>query len=151
MLADVLRSEFSGGVDLAYDGVGGPLLKAVHDHLAPGGAVLLVGSISQYPHNAEVAPHGIAGLADAMEIFRAGETVELEGGRRIVGNVWGDAFSSGVLPTVREELNALHAAGEIVALVDTTASFGAGVDDVPAAVEHMLSGASAGKVTVSFI
>jgi hypothetical protein len=79
----------------------------------------------------------------------AGKTVELEGGGSLIGNVWGDSFASGILPSVREELNALHAAGEIQALVDTTASF-AGIEAVPGAVEHMLSGASAGKVTVSF-
>ena len=67
----------------------------------------------------------------------------------MIGNVWGDSFTSGILPGVREELNALHAAGEVRALVDTTASF-TGIETVSGAVEHMLSGISAGKVTVSF-
>ena len=161
-LGEVLRAEFGarGGVDVAYEGVGGPLLKNIVDNLAEDGAVLMVGSISQYPHNGDDVPaHGIEGLPPSMEVFRAGETVPLPsgGGRTIIGNVWGDAFRSveadgtRTLTAVREELYARHAAGELVALVDDARpgaprfeSVGAAVD----AVEHMLSGRNVGKVVV---
>ena len=178
-LGEVLRGEFGdgrgggggGGVNVAYEGVGGPLLRAVVDNLAEGGAVLMVGSISQYPHNGENVPaHGIDGLPPSMEVFRAGETVPLPsgGGRVIIGNVWGDAFRSveadgtRTLTAVREELYARHAAGELVALVDDArpnSGGGGGGGGAPGprfegvgaaveAVEHMLSGRSVGKVVV---
>ena len=38
-LEDVLEAEFSGKVNVAYEGVGGPLLGAVCKQLAPGGQV----------------------------------------------------------------------------------------------------------------
>ena len=165
-LGEVLRSEFggggggSGGVDVAYEGVGGPLLKAVVDNLAEGGAVLMVGSISQYPHNGpDVPAHGIEGLPPSMEVFRAGKTVALQsgGGRTVVGNVWGDAFGSveadgtRTLTAVRERLYARHAAGKLVALVDDARPGAPRFDGVGAAVEaveHMLSGRNVGKAVV---
>lgn len=149
-LAQVLVSEYPAGVDLAYEGVGGPLLGAICEHLKPGGRVLVVGSISQYPHNEERAGHGIAGVGEIMdEVFRPGKTIELPSGegRVLIGNVWGDAFSSGVLPEMREQLYSDHASGAITALVDTTRTF-SGVGAAVDAVEHMLSGRSVGKVVL---
>ena len=46
----MLAGEFPHGIDVAYEGVGGPLRSAVLDNLAPGGRLLAVGYISEYPH-----------------------------------------------------------------------------------------------------
>ena len=145
-LEDVLEAEFSGKVNVAYEGVGGPLLGAVCKQLAPGGQVLIVGSISQYPHNthnaqkqkekesnnvaeaeaeaaSSVPAHGIPGLEDLdimADVFRPRKTLDLPSGegRQLIGNVWGDSFTSGVLPTITENIYADHAGGTLAALVD---------------------------------
>ena len=49
-VAEVLASEYSGKIDVAYEGVGGALRDAVLANLAPNGKVLAVGYISEYPH-----------------------------------------------------------------------------------------------------
>lgn len=148
-LSSVLQAEFPEGIDVAYEGVGGPLLGAICANLKPTGRVLVVGSISQYPHNEEKPDHGIAGLGDIMDdVFRPGKTLELPSGRgQLIGNVWGDSFSAGVLPEYRDRLYADHAAGRIVALVDQSGDF-RGLGQAAAAVEHMLSGQSTGKVVL---
>jgi len=146
-LADVLAAEYPGGVDVAYEGVGGALLGAVCANLKPEGRVLIVGSISQYPHNDETPHHGVEGVGDIMDdVFRPGRTVELPNGGRLIGNVWGDAFSTGVLPAFRDRLYADLAAGEIRALVDGTRF--CGVSEAPAAVAHMLAGRNTGKTVL---
>lgn len=174
-LEDVLEAEFSGKVNVAYEGVGGPLLGAVCKQLAPGGQVLIVGSISQYPHNthnaqkqkekesnnvaeaeaeaaSSVPAHGIPGLEDLdimADVFRPRKTLDLPSGegRQLIGNVWGDSFTSGVLPTITEKIYADHAGGTLAALVDETRRF-EGVAAAPAAVAHMLAGGNTGKVVV---
>ena len=148
-LSAVLRAEFPSGVDLAYEGVGGPLLGAIVENLKPSGRVLVVGSISQYPHNEHKPHHQVEGVGDIMEdVFRPGKTVDLPGGKgQLIGNVWGDSFRAGVLPAFRDRLYADHAAGKLLALVDTSATFD-GVGEAADAVEHMLSGRSTGKVVL---
>jgi hypothetical protein len=81
------------------------------------------------------------------DVFRPGKTVDVPSGGQLIGNVWGDAFSSGVLPGHRDQIYAEHAAGDLVALVDTTSSFH-GVAAAPSAIEHMLAGGSIGKVVL---
>ena len=74
-LGCVLRDEFPQGVDVAYEGVGGALLGAIVDNLKSTGKILVVGSISAYPHNAQPEPHGVAELPDDLMagVFRPGE------------------------------------------------------------------------------
>ena len=147
-LATVLKAEYPDGVDLAYEGVGGPLLGGICANLKPDGRVLVVGSISQYPHNLEKAPHGVEGLGDIMDdVFRPGKTVDLPSGGQLIGNVWGDSFSTGVLPAYRDRIYADHAAGKLVSLVDTSQTF-RGLAQAPDAVEHMLAGRNTGKVVL---
>ena len=78
-----------------------------------------------------------------------GATVDLPNGNgQLIGNVWGDSFSTGVLPRFRDQLYADLAAEppRITALVDTTRF--SGVQDAPAAVAHMLAGRNVGKVVL---
>lgn len=81
------------------------------------------------------------------EIFRPGKTVSLPGGGKLIGNVWGDSFTTGVLPAYRDQVYADHADGKLIALVDSTKTF-RGVEQVAEAVEHMLAGHALGKVVV---
>ncbi|GAB4813339.1 hypothetical protein N2152v2_000385 [Parachlorella kessleri] len=46
----VLRSEYPQGVNVIYEGVGGPLQRTAYASLAPAGRMLQVGYISEYPH-----------------------------------------------------------------------------------------------------
>ena len=46
----MLEREYPGGIDVAYEGVGGRLREAVLQHLTPTGRLLGVGYISSYPH-----------------------------------------------------------------------------------------------------
>jgi len=149
-LGDVLRNEYPQGVDIAYEGVGGPLLGAAHDNLAEGGRILVVGSISQYPHNRkeEMESHNIEGMGDIMDVFRSGNTVDLDGGRKIIGNVWGDLFASGEMSLYRDRVFELHAEGKLRVLLDPGHEF-VGVDSVCDAVDHMLNRGSVGKVCVT--
>ena len=45
------------------------------------------------------------------------------GNGALIGNVWGDAFTAGVLPEMRDRLYADHMRGAIRALVDDTRTF----------------------------
>lgn len=146
----VLGGEFPQGIDVAYEGVGGKLLSAAYDILADGGSILVVGSISQYPHNKaeDIESHDIEGLGDIMEVFRSGQTVELDRGRKIIGNVWGDLFGSGEMDVYRDRVFQLHAEGKLRALIDPKSVFH-GVDSVCDAVNYMLSRRSVGKVCVT--
>ena len=47
----VLQAEFPAGIDLVYEGVGGAMQTAALRNLAPNGRLLVVGYISEYPHN----------------------------------------------------------------------------------------------------
>ncbi len=49
-VAEVLSKHYPQQIDIAYEGVGGPLRDAVLANLSPEGQVLAVGYISEYPH-----------------------------------------------------------------------------------------------------
>jgi len=148
-LGDVLKKEYPQGIDIVYDGVGGPLLGAAFENLNEGGRILVVGSISQYPHNQkeEVRPHNIEGLGDIMDIFRSGQTVELEKSKKIIGNIWGDIFRSADMGVYRDRVFELNSKGKLQVLLDPEKVF-VGIESVCDAVDHMLSRNSIGKVCV---
>jgi len=148
-LGEVLNKEYPKGIDVAYEGVGGALLSAAFDNLSEGGRILIVGSISQYPHNLKekMESHNIQGLGDIMDVFRSGQTVELDHGRKIVGNVWGDLFASGEMALYRDRVYDLHLEGKLRVLLDPGNNF-VGVDSICDAVDHMLNRGSVGKVCV---
>ena len=60
-VAQVLAEEYPQRIDIAYEGVGGPLRDAVVDNLAPGGRLLAVGYISGYPHTQTSNPQSEPG------------------------------------------------------------------------------------------
>jgi len=145
-LGQVLKEEFPKGLDIVYDGVGGSLFAAAYENLAVGGRILVVGAISTYPHNETRSQHGIEGVKDIMDIFASGETLDLPEGRQIIGNVWGDAFTSGAIVQERDRIHNLYEKGQIRALVEEREF--KGLESVPDAVDYMLSGTSIGKVWV---
>ena len=159
-LATVLQTEYPEGVDIVYEGVGGSLLRAAYDNLAEDGRILIVGSISQYPHNEDKETHGIEELGDIMELFRSGKTLELEGAhdaggvgknaskKTIIGNVWGDLFRSGEMSLYRDRVYKLHSEGALKVILDKENIF-YGLESVCDAVDHMLSRKSVGKVCVT--
>lgn len=88
-VGEVLRREYPEGIDVAYEGVGGPLRDAVLDNLSKHGRMLVVGYISEYPH---VNPddgkaEGSRGLPPAHELFWKRQTVHIDD-KTIYGNVW---------------------------------------------------------------
>jgi len=149
-LDHVLQNEFPKGVDICYEGVGGSLLKAVHDNLALGGRILVVGSISQYPHNDKdkIEAHNVDEIPDDImkDVFRAGKTLDLDRDCKIIGNVWGDLFKSGEMGVYRDKVFELWGDGKLDVLLDPENVF-YGVGSVCDAVDHMLSRKSVGKVT----
>jgi len=156
-LEAVLASEFPAGLDVALDGVGGPARRTLLRRLAPGGRLLQLGYISEYPHalaaggsvaggaaggGEEEAPFGAAPAAD---LFWSGRTQELEGGRRIIGSVWPKDLLA--IRRCRRRVFDLWGSGRLAALVDSSAAF-VGLESIPAAVSHMLQGRHIGKVVV---
>lgn len=138
-LAHVLVSEYSGRLDVIYDGVGGALLRDALQQLAPGGRALVVGYIAGYPHNGSQA----AQCALSEGLFWGGGTLEIAEQRRLIGGVW--PGREAVLGCKRGLFADLEG-GRITAVIDQTEFFG--IASVPDAVDHMLSRRSVGKVCV---
>lgn len=164
-VAAVLRREYPGGVDVAYEGVGGAMQRAALESLADGGRLLVVGYISEYPHAAAAAAPeageentgnvagggggsggGSAALPPSAELFWGGRTVDAGRGRTVFGNVW-PADRADTL-AAKARVFRLHAEGALQAWVDDGAAF-AGVAAVPDAVDYMLRGRAVGKVVVA--
>ena len=80
----------------------------------------------------------------AEQLFWRGGTLEIEGGRRVIGGVW--PGRNEILAAKRALFDAQQA-GTIRAVIDDTRRF-QGVASVPDAVEHMLSRNTVGKVVV---
>jgi len=151
-LTTVLQSDFPQGIDICYEGVGGKLLKAVHQNMADGGRILIVGSISQYPHNQIKESHEIDEIPpDIMaDVFRLQKTIHLERNCKLIGNVWGDLFRSGEMKVYQERIFELFREKKLKVLLDDDHPEHQfyGLDSVCNAVDHMLSRKSIGKVTV---
>ncbi|CAL8460543.1 g72 [Coccomyxa elongata] len=147
-VGEVLRREYPEGIDVAYEGVGGPLRDAVLDNLSEHGRMLVVGYISEYPH---VKPddgeaQGSGGLPPSRELFWQRQTVKI-GGRTIYGDVWSGASRQDI-PAFRRELFDLYEDGQLKAWVDSRRFHG--LEQVSDAIEYMLTGQAIGKVVVSF-
>jgi NADPH:quinone reductase-like Zn-dependent oxidoreductase len=104
--------------------------------------------LPQTKHNAADAGNGDAAAARANalaeRLFWRGGTLEIGGGRRVIGGVWPDRAS--ILAAKRALFDAVQA-GTMRAVVDDTASF-QGIESIPDAVDHMLSRNTVGKVVV---
>jgi NADPH:quinone reductase-like Zn-dependent oxidoreductase len=164
MVEDVLhvleKENYSGTIDIAYEGVGGGLQAAAWNALRrPGGRLLPVGYISEYPHNPENIRHekereqqsgsGSAStlLPPSAELFWSGKFFEAADGRVAHGKVWPKERSDTL--KAKQEVFEMYSSGKIEAWVDQERRF-LGVAEVPAAVDYMLGGQAIGKVVVQF-
>lgn len=77
-VASVLQHEYPEGIDVAFEGVGGNMLRAALHNLHPQGRILTIGYISQYPHaKSKDASIPISdGLPSPEKLFWKGMTVE---------------------------------------------------------------------------
>ena len=118
------------------------MLKAALEALAPQGRLLQIGYISEYPHNAdrdaEAGAHDLA----ADDMFWNKETVR-RGDQVIIGNAWPD-FAA--IVKKKDRVLSLFADGGLTSLVDEVPF--EGLASIPAAIDHMLSGTTVGKVVV---
>ena len=159
---DVLRRECPApGLTVAYEGVGGAARDAAIAALAPGGRVLAVGHISEYPNAAPPrlgaaargapAQPGARPLPPAHDTFWGGREVDLGEGRTLYGNVWGGADALGVARARRAVFSA-YAQGTLRVLIDGASGevdtpyvgLGAAADGV----ERLMGGESVGKVVL---
>ena len=131
-LGAVLRAEFRDGLDLVYDGVGGSMFDAAVKNLAPKGKCLVIGMIGQYSKGWPASV--VKGLPERL--------------------LWKSATVEGffLLHYVRRfrrhlhRLVALQQQGFLRVTVDPKEFVG--VRSVSAAVAHLHSGKSRGKVVV---
>jgi len=129
---EVLRAEFRDALDLVYDGVGGAMFDAAVKNLAPKGRVLVIGMIGQYAQGWPASV--VKGLPERL--------------------LWKSATVQGffLLHYVRRfrqhlrRLVGLQQQGLLKVMVDPVEFVG--VRSVAAAVEHLHSGMSRGKVVV---
>ena len=119
------------------------MLAAALEALAPDGRLLQIGYISEYPHNDRAGDEAAAHDLATPNLFWNKETVR-RGDQVIYGNAWPSDFSE-VMPC-KERVLGLFESGQLTSLVDETPF--EGLESVPAAVEHMLSGTTIGKVVV---
>ena len=156
-VGEALAKKYPKGVDLVVEHVGGKMFQTALEHLKPNGRLILVGYISEYPHNRqgvrstgpgrypsaeeESSSHAAYDLAD---IFWKQKTVQVAGtGQTISGKLYPSMEAAG---EAGERVQAWLEEGRLRAVVDAREF--KGVDSVADAVEYMLSGAASGKVVV---
>jgi prostaglandin reductase 3 len=156
-IVEVLEKEkYIGEIDIAYEGVGGGLQAAAWNALRrPGGRLLPVGYISEYPHvsnNArkekELEQQNGSDLPPSAELFWAGKYFESPDGRVAYGKVWPSERSDTL--KAKEEVFEMYERKSIKAWVDQERKF-CGIENVTAAVDYMLTGQACGKVVVQFL
>ncbi|KAI8471362.1 MAG: NAD(P)-binding protein [Monoraphidium minutum] len=145
-----LDAAFPGGLDVVYEGVGGPLRTALLQRLAPGGRLLQVGYISEYPHALPPGAGVSSGGGDVGldQLFWGGRRVELEEGRVVMGQVW--PSDPRAIRRCKKRVFDLHAAGQLQVWVDVGHGF-RGVGQVAEAVDYMLAGGHVGKVVIPLL
>lgn len=90
----VLREEYPQGIDLVYEGVGGTLFATAMANLQPRGRVLVLGYISQYPHNGVLmtaSTDNATGVIDASQQGHSRQRLRCRACRR-----WRSCFGSSV-------------------------------------------------------
>ncbi|WIA17998.1 hypothetical protein OEZ85_009485 [Tetradesmus obliquus] len=144
-LAAVLAAEYPQGLDIVYEGVGGAVRAAIMPQLAPGGRLLQVGYISEYPHMGLDAAGSVEQGLPLSELFWGGKCFELEGGRKVIGQVWPKDVAA--IRRCKRRVFQLHREGKLQAWVDESHGF-KGVAQIPDAIDYMLQGGHIGKVVI---
>ena len=96
-------------------------------------------------HNRGGAGIKVAGRSCPARLFWKAETIH-RGDQVIYGNAWPKDF--GAAMAKKSRVLSLHKEGKLTSLVDSTKVF-KGLDEVPDAVEWMLTGKAIGKVVVA--
>ena len=116
----MLRREFPQAIDIAYEGVGGELRKAVLENLSPDGCLLSVGYISEYPHikpdideessrsangNSSSSNGSSSGSSSSGDLppaheFFWGRQVIKRGNQTLYGDVWAGVSTLSLAPAV---------------------------------------------------
>lgn len=145
-VGEALAKKYPQGVDLVIEHVGGQLFGTALQHLKPAGRLILVGYISEYPHNAnaDVAAQASTHALDLADIFWGQKVLSLPGTEQTISAKLYPSMEAAV--EAREEVQQQVQDGRLRAVVDEREFVG--VDAVPDAVDYMLSGAALGKVVV---
>lgn len=132
IVGDVLKSEYPNGIDIAYDSVGGAIFDAFIDNLAVKGRLVISGYTSEVgkPWEQVTAPRIYQKL-----YFRSASV-------RAFINPHFEEFH----PDAARRLIGMYQRGELDVFVDPIEFVG--LEDVPNAVQHLLSGKNLGKVVV---
>jgi NADPH-dependent curcumin reductase CurA len=160
----VLSNEFKNGLNVVYESVGGRMFDLSVKHLATRGRLGVIGNITGYKSGSsfgEAPPSEGADRLAAAEAARAGDA---DGSSQRAGFRAGSPIGSSLLwrsasvrgfflphfakhiPAHFTSLRERVDAGTLVSEVDS-AVFN-GVESAPAAVNHLLSGESVGKVVI---
>lgn len=140
-VGEALSKTYPNGVDLVVEHVGGALFQTALEHLKPKGRLILVGYISEYPHNGAVES---AHQFDLADIFWKQKVVEVPDTQQ---TIYGKLYPSmDAAVEARREVEEMLEQGRIRAVIDPRPFVG--VTQVVDAVEHMLSGKALGKVVV---
>ncbi|MEQ8507640.1 MAG: zinc-binding dehydrogenase [Rhodospirillaceae bacterium] len=131
-VSDVLKREYPKGLDIAYDSVGGAIYDAFVDNLAIKGRLVISGYTSEVGKPWEQ----ITGPRLYQKLYFRSASV------RAFINPHFEAFH----PDAAERLIGMYQRDELTVFVDPV-SF-VGLEDVPGAVQHLLSGKNLGKVVV---
>ncbi|PJF43987.1 MAG: alcohol dehydrogenase [Phototrophicales bacterium] len=131
-LGEALSKEYSQGVDLVLEGVGGETFDAAVDNIAVRGRIVVIGFVSEYK----------------------GNPIEVTQPRIYHKLLWKSAgvrgflFSDyvGDIPEHMGHVITLFAEGKLKAIVDPTEFVG--LESVPDAVEHLHAGRNKGKIVV---
>lgn len=131
-VADVLAREYSDGVDLVYEGVGGALFDTCVDALAVRGRLLAIGYVSEYVDGTE-------------SVTRPRIYTKLLPKSASIRGFFLPHFTEYFGEHLRHLIELLHR-DDLYVAIDERAFYG--IESVPDAVEYLHSGQSRGKVVV---
>jgi NADPH-dependent curcumin reductase CurA len=130
----VLQQEYRNGINLVFDCVGGHVFDTCLEHLAIRGRLVTVGFISEYAN----APQAITQPRIYHKLFWKAASVR--------GFLMPHYAEYGA--EARDRLLALFEAGKLQVAIDPVQFHG--IESIPDAVNHLLSGQNLGKVVVQF-
>lgn len=140
----VLSAEFSAGVDVVYESVGGETFETAARHLAVGGRLVVIGFVSGYM---QPSP---AGAVESGALTSAGLSTSLLSRSASVRGFFLPHFAADI-PAHFEELVRGVVEGRLAPGLDARCAAGEfrGLEAIAGAVEYLYSRRSAGKVFVA--
>lgn len=133
-VAEVLRAEYSEGIDLIYESVGGALFDVCVDALARHGRLLTIGYVSEYKEG----PAAVSRERIYTSLIPKSASI-----RGVFLPHFREHFSTHVKKLMR-----LQQSGSLTVVIDDTGF--EGIESIPEAVEYLHRGENRGKVVVRF-